>query len=232
MPDPTTFDIRLADAFERYFADAPTSVHAMAVAAAAATPNRRPRTRLPWRTVESMRPTMRVAMVALVVLLAFALGGVALIAGGAWPRSRVVVPQPSTSNRTPAPPQSTSTLPPNGLGTDRRVHDGTWIRWTSDDSLLLINGSTAVISRTDSEVLFNEWIAIGSGVFTLAAKDATDSCAVGISVDYVYRMGAGETSFRVFYPLAGAGQDPCSAREAAFVGSWTLVSPPSLTPTP
>jgi hypothetical protein len=67
MADPTTFDARLADAFERYLADAPTAVNAAAVAAAVAAPTRRP---------------VRWVLVLAILLLTLALGGAALIGSG------------------------------------------------------------------------------------------------------------------------------------------------------
>jgi large repetitive protein len=67
MADPTTFDARLTDAFERYLADAPTAVNAAAVAAAVAMPTRRP---------------VRWVLVLAILLLTLALGGAALIGSG------------------------------------------------------------------------------------------------------------------------------------------------------
>ncbi|MEO5704321.1 MAG: hypothetical protein ABIZ52_08570 [Candidatus Limnocylindrales bacterium] len=106
MGDRTTFEIRLAGAYDRYLAGAPVDVDPQAVAAAAVASARRPSiTRHGWTLPAWRGPAGSFRLVALVGLL------VALAVGTVWVAGQLPVsPSPSPmSTRTPSAPPSRPT---------------------------------------------------------------------------------------------------------------------------
>ena len=225
MHDPLTFEARLADAYARYVAEAPTDFDAVAIARRAI--ETRPRVALSGLGLAVGRATRLVLIAGLLVAAAIA---VAALAGRL---NLLTAPMPSDS---PAPsPASSVAVPPASptfepaAAMPREV----WGDWLADVegipslpaadhriqlSLTWQDGLTAwvQINRAGVQVLHSTSVAAAAGEIRLRASDALSGCPAGDEGRY----GWSRSADGLILTLAPV-EEACTLRATTLGRTWT-----------